>query len=330
MRLIVINIILLFFFSCSLEKKESKSSLLWRISGNGLVKPSFLLGSYHTVHYSFLDSINDFQNSFEKVEQVLVEKQEYNVLHNEILMEDYLMPIDTSYTDILNSDELILLDSILMRSLGINSSKMLLKPDFLSLFINKNGYNNYLSDISCESIYMYDCALDESMDVEIQRMAKRRKKKIFSLDSLMNRKDVYFFDNIPKLTISEGASLLMYTVYDSHSYYEKYIKLKSSYITQNIDDFRMQVNFFLNDTCINYLNPYANVIDSINKRNKFDTSFALSDFGSSRNVEWMNFIPFFILDKPSLIVVGVFHLYGNDGLICLLREKGFIVEPVIL
>lgn len=47
-----------------------------------------------------------------------------------------------------------------------------------------------------------------------------------------------------------------------------------------------------------------------------------------RNLKWMDHIPQLISEKPSFIAVGVRHLPGKDGLIDLLRRKGYTVESV--
>src|SRR6478672_9691055 len=39
----------LFASSCKAEKKEGEQSLLWRITGRGLTKPSYLFGTIHMV-----------------------------------------------------------------------------------------------------------------------------------------------------------------------------------------------------------------------------------------------------------------------------------------
>ncbi|HML70186.1 MAG TPA: TraB/GumN family protein [Macellibacteroides fermentans] len=47
-----------------------------------------------------------------------------------------------------------------------------------------------------------------------------------------------------------------------------------------------------------------------------------------RNLKWMDHIPQLISEKPSFIAVGVRHLPCKDGLIDLLRRKGYTVESV--
>lgn len=49
-----------------------------------------------------------------------------------------------------------------------------------------------------------------------------------------------------------------------------------------------------------------------------------------RNNSWAEQLPELMKQKPSFIAVGAGHLAGKNGLIKLLHEKGFIVEPLIL
>jgi uncharacterized protein YbaP (TraB family) len=49
---------------------------------------------------------------------------------------------------------------------------------------------------------------------------------------------------------------------------------------------------------------------------------------TKRNTEWLPKIVEEIKRNPTFIAVGTAHLGGRDGLIILLRTKGFIVEAV--
>lgn len=56
--------------SCSAgTSKEKENSLLWKISGNGLQKPSYLFGTHHLIPISFLDSIPGIEAALEETEQ---------------------------------------------------------------------------------------------------------------------------------------------------------------------------------------------------------------------------------------------------------------------
>ena len=49
---------------------------------------------------------------------------------------------------------------------------------------------------------------------------------------------------------------------------------------------------------------------------------------SDRNRAWMEQMPKMLADAPTLVVVGAVHLVGDEGLLSLLRQSGYTVDPV--
>ncbi len=47
-----------------------QAQLLWKISGNGLAKPSYVIGTYHLAPVSFADSIPGLKEALNASEQV--------------------------------------------------------------------------------------------------------------------------------------------------------------------------------------------------------------------------------------------------------------------
>ena len=48
----------------------------------------------------------------------------------------------------------------------------------------------------------------------------------------------------------------------------------------------------------------------------------------NRNINWAKAFPEKVKEGPAFIVVGAGHLPGDKGMINLLREKGYTVQPV--
>ena len=69
----VIALLFLLFISCNGSSPKAETSLLWKISGNGLEKPSYLFGTHHLVPVSFLDSIPAAVTAFEETDQTVGE-----------------------------------------------------------------------------------------------------------------------------------------------------------------------------------------------------------------------------------------------------------------
>ena len=59
-----------------------QAQLLWKISGNGLQKPSYIIGTYHLAPVSFTDSITGLKAALDASEQV----------YGEIIMADMTSP----------------------------------------------------------------------------------------------------------------------------------------------------------------------------------------------------------------------------------------------
>lgn len=49
---------------------SSNAQLLWKISGNGLEKPSYLFGTHHVAPISVLDSVPGFNEALSSAEKV--------------------------------------------------------------------------------------------------------------------------------------------------------------------------------------------------------------------------------------------------------------------
>lgn len=62
---------LILLLSCGGSTTGSNKALLWKISGNGLEKPSYLFGTHHLVPLSFMDSIADIHDAFGNTEQTV-------------------------------------------------------------------------------------------------------------------------------------------------------------------------------------------------------------------------------------------------------------------
>ena len=50
------------------------NALLWKVSGNGLSKPSYILGTHHLAHVSYVDSIPGLRSAMETTEQTVKTK----------------------------------------------------------------------------------------------------------------------------------------------------------------------------------------------------------------------------------------------------------------
>ena len=57
-----------------LAAQSANAQLFWKISGRGIEKPSYILGTHHAVPFTYCDSIPGLMKAFEEVDYVIGER----------------------------------------------------------------------------------------------------------------------------------------------------------------------------------------------------------------------------------------------------------------
>ena len=93
---------------------QGNAQILWKISGNGLKNPSYLLGTHHAASGAICDSIAGFQEAFDSCSQLYGEIffDDMEALSQQILPYT-LLPKDSLLDVILTPEDYKLLDGIL-------------------------------------------------------------------------------------------------------------------------------------------------------------------------------------------------------------------------
>ena len=106
------------------------------------------------------------------------------------------------------------------------------------------------------------------------------------------------------------------------------MEMKKKMLMENLKEyekskkmFREQVDYYLSEN----LEGLNSIIDDYMSS---DYAQLRDDLLVKRNKNWVPEIRKMIQEQPSMIAVGAGHLPGSDGLLELLREAGYSVEPV--
>lgn len=287
-----------------------EDALLWEISGNGLQKSSYLLGTMHTVGYSFLDAIPGYRKAFLTAKQIAVECDLFaldsiRTIVKQMPKSYMLMPQDTTYEMLFNRDDFCFVDSTL-KKVTPKYSKFV--PEFWNrIFIGKMLTGNLAN-------------LMEGMDRHLLLIGYQNNKRICFMETLedVGRK-------------AELKDSVGYTIMNLH--YQADILLKTLRYPESTKSFLSAMEKTYREQNLNRLS-----IDSLCQQVGFDEpqpTFILDyqkKFGELivdiRNEEWMANILSMIKIDSSLIAIGAMHLIGENGLICKLRKLGYVVEPV--
>lgn len=296
--IIVVTAILLLISCSSGASYEKGNSLLWKISGNGLQKPSYLFGTHHLVPISFLDSVSGIWDAFDKTEQVVGEIDMSNMMEMQMkIMGEAIMPPEVTYQTLLSPEDAALLDSMLRAVVGINLEQLgQLKPAMLSNLISVSLYQQYYPAT----------ATDENIDLYFQEEAQKRSHPIVGLETTEDQTYVL----LHLQTLERQAELLICMVKHPELLKEQMDELQAAYHAQDIERLlRLYEKETPNDPC-----------PSTEEEN--------NALNSDRNQKWLERLPAIMQEKPSFIAVGCLHLPGDDGLIEGLRELGYSVEAV--
>lgn len=275
---------------------QTNAQLLWKISGNGLKKPSYLFGTHHLAPLSILDSIPAFNDAFSSCQivygEVIIGDNETTKKDTKKNYESMIAPPDSTL-DLLLSEHLYKkLDSITQKNMNLTADQIKkLKPAAI-----------YIQLIMIKSLkYFKDFNLNEQLDDVIQRRALSANKQIRSFETSKQQSNILYDTPVKKQLETLKAIIELYDECD------QYIKrTKEAYMTQDIN------------TLINLLNNETFGLNDNNPKNSSD----------ERNLNWNEQLKEILpKDEPIFIAVGAGHLPGKNGLIELLRKQGYTVEP---
>ncbi len=337
--------LLLIVASCN-PSKHSPKNLLWKISGNGLQKPSYLFGTWHgdiqLRNQSFLDSIPFFYEALDSAdvlasEQVAVKEamKELNIEFQKNRFKEMLMPGDSLFKDLLDEGQIAELDSFLRRKLGGRSTSagINLRPAAITFSIGyalaeKKVRNNIREKIkeldTSDSLFFKKraqiLAEKDIMDVYVQKYSYTHGKEIIGLDELSGCNRSALFQN--GKTLKEEADSLMAFVNKLDTLdYEKFMD-------EDVADMR---EAYRQQDIFKVYEEKEKQLQKLNGINPDDSSVlkkSIKEILYDRNYAWMKVLPGIIKEKSTFIAVGAVHLGGEEGLINLLKKEGYTVEPM--
>ncbi len=338
--------LLLIFFTLCAFGKAPKEGLLWKISGNGLTQPSYLFGTWHgdteLRNQSFLDSVPGFHASFRSVKQFMCENtagvvpQAPDSSLNKLraLM---IMPKDTTYSDLLDKSQQSILDTFLLKTLKETSSKMELRPGVLAFILCQIAVEDTVKSRIRQKVKILESSTrlpdsvvlarreqlysdNDIMDYALLKKAKAKGLELVGLDNLIGYQPTDLFTS--DVSLKEQADSLVQCI--ARSFFDHWVDstnfktgaLRNAYREQNIHKVKYEKQQQLDE------------IVKMDSRHRIKMNEMMQSMLTDRNKDWMKHIPRYIKSKSTFIAVGAVHLSGEEGLIQLLRNAGYTVEPM--
>lgn len=279
------------------EAHSFTGSLLWKVSGNGLEHPSFILGTHHLTPGTYTDSIAGYQEAFDASQQVIGE-----ILLDDMqevqqkMMQLIQMPEDVTYADLLTEEEYNGLNEALMKELGAGLDQLgRMKPFVISLSYSGSLYSRLFPE--------WNIGRSVPMDAVIQQAAKEDGKELLALESVDYQLTILETDPL-EVQVKELACSMMHTDY-------------------TVESTRLLCDYFFS----------GNLQGMSEQMNEEDSPCQMSSemkhrLLKERNDNWLKLLPDMMSEKASLVAVGALHLAGEDGLLYQLSQKGYTVTPI--
>ncbi len=265
-------------------QSNDQSSLLWKISGNGLTEESFLFGTIHIICADQFLMDDRIKNAFQSTDQLVMELDMSDPDLQQKMAAISINPGMKNIQEDMDEEDAKALNEFLLESYGAGLAQLgVLKPFVLTSMV-------MLKQLPCVEVVSYEEFFTS--------LATEQKKPIKGLETVEYQMGI--FDQIPtELQLIELAKMVK-----SNESGEEFEMMLETYLSEDLD--RLYGLIKNSDT----MEEYQDIM--LDNRNR--------NWVSEMNIAMKNSSVFF--------AVGGGHLAGENGIIILLRNAGYKVEPV--
>lgn len=282
----------------------SQAQILYRISGKGLQKPSYIVGTYHLAPSTFVDSIPGARAAFDAVEQVYGEVDMLETLkpeNMEKMQKAMMLPEGTTLSTLLDKDQMDRLNALLREVMGVDMTN-----EAVAAQLDKLSPSTLETQISL-LVYMKNMqgAMDitSMIDTYFQQEAIKKGKIVGGLETADFQMEVLY-----GASLEEQVKSLMCFVDNFQDGVEMADFITAAYFAQDLEQLEELNLEEQEDECSN---PESN-----------------EKMIYGRNADWVEKMPAIMKARPTLFVVGAFHLCGERGVLKMLEAQEYTVEGV--
>ena len=284
---------ILTILALSLMCLTSNAQLVWKISGNGIKKPSYILGTHHGCPFTYCDSIPGLMKVFDKVDNIIgeinmIEFAEMSPERMQKMQAMMMMPADTSLLSLFSTEEAAKVNEWLGKKMGASLEMLsVMKPMTIMVTVQNKEMMEVIPEIATMT----------TIDKYMQTLGQRKGKTIGELETADYQMELLYGNSLEE---QADALLEMIDHGDSKGLLQQ---LTNAYKSQNLD------------TLWNVFQEQM-------------TGYEYDAIVKVRNLNWEKQMKELLPKQSTLFVVGAGHLPGESGMINLLREAGYKVKPV--
>jgi uncharacterized protein len=277
--------IFIFIFISGLSFTAFSQKNIYKITGNGISKPSYLFGTFHILCKEDFSMSRSFLDKISETEQLALE---LDMDDPQLMMKTYKG----------------------MAMQGDSTMKMLLSPEkyqFVAKTMKDSMQINLRAVEKVKPYMVYAMVMPKllacdvlSIENELVKVFSNQNKETVGLEEVSDQLAV--FDLIPyKDQANELAEGL------------EYLPLARKELRESVELYK--------------LGNYEEILKLSSKKEGVMVKYE-SELLTNRNKNWIPKIIKMATEKPTFFAVGAGHLVGNEGLISLLKQKGYEVELI--
>ena len=132
----------------------SNAQLVWKISGNGIKKPSYILGTHHGCPFTYCDSIPGLMKAFDKVDNIIgeinmIEFAQMSPERMQQMQAMMMMPTDTSLLSLFNEEETAKVNCWLKKEMGASLEMLsMMKPMTIMVTVQNKVMMEVIPDVA--------------------------------------------------------------------------------------------------------------------------------------------------------------------------------------
>ena len=287
---------ILLFISIALS---ANAQLLWKVSGKGLEKPSYIFGTYHLSPLSIKDSIAAMPQAMSETTQVygeVVMSEMATPAFMQSMQQQMMMPKDTTLQSLFTPEQYEEVGKVVKENMMVDIAMLAqLKPAAINQQLVVLLYMKHTPGFNPQ----------EQLDTYFQQQAGQQGKKVGGLETAPSQIDILFNSQ----TLQRQANLLYCAISDIEKGIEQSKRLIAAYEKQDLDAMLQLMEERDGNSC----DPLPGEME------------AMLD---NRNKAWVEKMPTIMTEAPTLFVVGAGHLPGDNGVLNLLKQQGYTIEAM--
>lgn len=274
---------------------SSSAQLFYRIEGNGLSSPSYILGTHHLAPLSVMDGMPGWDDCLDRCGQLVGEiDMSEGQTSLAMKMQPYMFaPADSTITRLIGPSEIARVDSVFKSLSPVPGAGLAMfdamRPMALETMLTVTMMQRAIPGFNPNA----------QLDSFLQTCAMEGGKTIAGLETPERQAELLFCGT----PLTKQADALIELLDDPDTALSQAVELTRLYMAHDLEG-----------------------LMTMAESDEHDPAF-FNMLLVRRNAAWLEQLPA-VMTKPSFIAVGALHLPGPDGLLQGLRNLGYTVTPI--